>query len=69
MIGDDATDELAKVKRQRDFLRGALIDLVGAAGDDELRQMETILRLTNVPADDKTAMLNAIHVLLNTAYE
>ena len=69
MIGDDATDAFAKVKRQRDFLRAALIDLVGVTDDDELRQMEVILRLTNAPADDKAAMLNAIHVLLNTNYE
>ena len=48
-------------------LRAALIALVGAETEDELRQMEAVIRLSPIPDSDKTAMINAIHVLLETA--
>lgn len=48
-------------------LRAALIALVGAETEDELRQMEAVIRLSPIPDSDKTAMINAIHALLETA--
>lgn len=47
-------------------LRSALSGLIGAESADELRAMETALRMMAAPAADKAAMIDAIHALLNT---
>lgn len=47
-------------------LRSALAGLVGAESDDELRTMETVIRMAAVPEADKVSMLNAIHALLHS---
>jgi hypothetical protein len=52
----------ANIKR----LRSALVGLVGAEDQEELRQMETMLRAMPVPEDDIAASINAIHALLET---
>lgn len=61
------TNELDVVKQERDRLRAALVGLVGAEDVEELRSIEAIIRITPAPDADKVAMLNAIHVLLDTA--
>ena len=57
-------DEFAKIKEQRDRLRRALAELIGAETKEELQAMGSMLRLMPVPEADKTAMLHAIQVLL-----
>jgi len=47
-------------------LRTALSDLIGASAKDELERMELILRSTPGVEKDKTAAINAIHVLIET---
>lgn len=47
-------------------LRAALVGLVGVGTVDELRQLEATLRLMPAPAEDKAAMIDAIHVLIET---
>jgi hypothetical protein len=47
------------------LLREALVGLVGADGD-ELDQMEVGIRMMNVPENEKTSILNAIHALRDT---
>lgn len=53
-------------KNQDAMLRAALVGLVGADDESELRQMEAALRLMPVPDADKAATINAIHALLAT---
>jgi outer membrane protein TolC len=65
MSSDD--NELPKMRQQRDRLRAALVGLVGAEHPDELRAMEATLRFVPAPDSDKVAMINAIHILLETA--
>ena len=60
------TNELAIVTQQRDRLRAALAGLVGADSAEELTAMEAVIRIMPAPDADKVAMLNAIHVLLDT---
>lgn len=48
-------------------LRNALADLVGASTKEELENMESLLRVMPGIEKDKTAAINAIHVLLETA--
>lgn len=60
------TNELTVVTQQRDRLRAALAGLVGADSAEALRAMEAVIRITPAPDADKVAMLNAIHVLLDT---
>ncbi len=55
---------LRAVESERDRLRNALARLVGASDPDELKNMETVLRVMPAPDDDKAAMINAIHALL-----
>lgn len=47
-------------------LRQALIDLVGVSTKEDLEAMEMCIRSTTAPITDKSAALNAIHVLLET---
>ena len=48
------------------LLRGALVGLIGADGEDDLRQMEATMRLLPAPDADKAVSINAIHALLAT---
>ncbi len=48
-------------------LRAALIGLVGAESIEELNQMEAIVRSASAPNVDKTAIINAIQALRETA--
>lgn len=47
-------------------LRSALVGLVGAETEDELRELEALMRLLPAPEADKAASINAIHALLYT---
>jgi len=47
-------------------LRDALAGLVGASTKEELEAMELALRSLPAPEVDKVAMINAIHVLIET---
>lgn len=47
-------------------LRSALAGLIGADTTDELRQMESAMRLLPAPDADKAVSINAIHALLAT---
>jgi hypothetical protein len=47
-------------------LRSALAELVGSNDIKELKEMELALRVTPSPDVDKTAAINAIHVLIET---
>jgi hypothetical protein len=58
---------MREAEAQIAILRKALADLVGADTSDELNEMEHVLRLAPVPDQDKAAMINAIHVLIETA--
>lgn len=55
----DATKDAA-------LLRSALVGLIGAETETELRQMETILRTLTMSDADRAASINAIHALLAT---
>lgn len=57
----------AIVTAQRDKLREALIGLVGASEQDELDAMEAVIRATPAAAEDKAALLDAIHALKERA--
>lgn len=48
------------------LLRSALIGLIGADTEDELKQMEAVIRTLPAPEADKTVSINAIHALLAT---
>ena len=64
-----STDEITKLIRQRDRLCGALLGLIGVDSKEELQTMESLIRITPAPEQDKIAMLNAIHALLETFNE
>lgn len=48
------------------MLRSALVGLIGAETEAELRQMEVIMRTIPMPDTDRAASINAIHALLAT---
>ncbi|WP_157662645.1 hypothetical protein [Sulfuriferula sp. AH1] len=48
------------------MLRGALVGLIGADSEQELRQMEATMRVLPAPEADKAVSINAIHALLAT---
>ncbi len=48
---------------QRDELRKALSRLVGASEQDELDAMEAVIRMSPAPAEDRAAIIDAIHAL------
>lgn len=48
------------------MLRSALIGLIGAESEQELRQMEVAMRVLPAPEADKAVSINAIHALLAT---
>ncbi len=47
-------------------LRKALAGLIGVESQDELREMEAMMRLTPAPEADKAVSINAMHALLET---
>ena len=47
-------------------LRAALVGLIGADTEQELREMEVTMRLFPAPEADKAVSINAIHALLAT---
>ena len=47
-------------------LRAALVGLIGADTEQELREMEATMRLLPAPEADKAVSINAIHALLAT---
>jgi hypothetical protein len=57
---------LHSVESQRDLLRSALVAIVGVDSRDELQEMELFLRSAAAPAEDKAAMIDAVHALLAT---
>lgn len=59
-----AEADLSALRSERDKLRTALAGLVGASDHAELEQMEAFIRSQPAPAEDKAAMVDAIHVLL-----
>ena len=56
-------ESVEKIKK----LRNALICLIGASEKRELEAMEIIVRQALIPERDRVGMLNAIHVLIETA--
>lgn len=60
---NESKREAMKAARQ---LRAALVGLIGADGEQDLRQMEATMRLLPAPAEDKAVSINAIHALLAT---
>ncbi len=56
----------AEVLNEIARLRAALVGLIGADGEDDLRQMEAAMRMLPVPEEDKAVSINAIHALLAT---
>ena len=48
------------------MLRSALIGLIGAETEAELRQMEAYVRTMPIADADRAASINAIHALLAT---
>ncbi len=62
-------DNIDVIMAQRDQLRKALADLIGAESVEELLQMEAIIRITAAPDADKVVALNAIHALLKVHHD
>lgn len=52
---------------QTERLRAALATLIGASDVAELRGLELAIRCAPAPAEDKAAMIDAIHALIATA--
>ncbi|WP_429076395.1 hypothetical protein [Aeromonas hydrophila] len=48
------------------MLRAALVGLIGADTEKELREMELAMRSLPMPEADRVASINAIHALLAT---
>ena len=48
-------------------LRSALARLIGTEDVAELRQIESTIRMAQVPDEDKAAAINAIHALIETS--
>lgn len=57
---------MRKAEQDLALLRAALVGLIGADSEQELRQMEATMRLLPAPAEDKAVSINAIHALLAT---
>lgn len=58
---------MRSLQQQADRLRNALSQLVGASDVAELKGMEVAIRAAAAPAEDKVAILDAIHALIATA--
>ena len=59
-------EELDELRQENARLRSALVGLIGADNEQELRQMEATMRLLPAPEEDKAVSINAIHALLAT---
>jgi len=57
---------LRKAESDVAILRAALVGLIGADSEHELRQMEATMRVLPAPDADKAVSINAIHALLAT---
>ena len=57
---------LRKAERDVAMLRAALVGLIGADSEQELRTMEATMRVLPAPEADKAVSINAIHALLAT---
>ena len=57
---------LRKAESDVAMLRAALVGLIGADSEQELRTMEATMRLLPAPDADKAVSINAIHALLAT---
>lgn len=57
---------MRKAEQDIALLRAALVGLIGADEEQELRQMEVTMRLLPAPEADKAVSINAIHALLAT---
>jgi hypothetical protein len=53
-----------KLQGKIDKLYGAMVGLVGASTTEDLKAMELIMRISPAPDDDKSSIINAIHVLI-----
>ena len=58
--------KISTAKTESAMLRSALVGLVGADGEHELKQMEAAMRVLPAPDADKAVSINAIHALLAT---
>ncbi len=63
------TATCAKAVEAGTKLRKALADLVGVSTKKELENMELTIQASNARDADKTAHINAIHILIETAEE
>jgi hypothetical protein len=57
---------LRKAEADIALLRSALVGLIGADTEQELREMEAMMRLLPAPEADKVASINGIRALLAT---
>jgi hypothetical protein len=57
---------MRKAEADISLLRAALVGLIGADTESELRQMEVAMRMLPAPDADKAVSINAIHALLAT---
>jgi len=57
---------MRKAEADAAMLRAALVGLIGADSEQELRQMEAAMRVLPAPDADKAVSINAIHALLAT---
>lgn len=62
----EAIEQLTKQAKQAETLRSALVGLVGADSEDELRQMEAFLLTLPDSEENKKPTLNAVRALLET---
>ena len=59
-------EQVGTLNAENARLRSALVGLIGADSEQELRQMEATMRLLPAPEEDKAVSINAIHALLAT---
>lgn len=57
---------LRKAESDVAMLRSALVGFIGSDSEQELRAMESTMRLLPAPDADKAVSINAIHALLAT---
>ena len=63
---ESANNAAGMLEAENARLRSALVGLIGADNEQELRQMEATMRLLPAPEEDKAVSINAIHALLAT---
>lgn len=57
---------MRKAESDISLLRSALVGLIGADTEPELKNMEAAMRMLPAPDEDKAVSINAIHALLAT---